>query len=80
MPMTPQIERRQADRRASDEDLSPEYLALLDVCGGEIRAADRAALSSRRHALAGEGGSGPVAQPEVAPDAAPVHDRRSSTR
>jgi hypothetical protein len=48
--MNEQIERRRAERRASDEELSPEYLAVLEVCGGDIRAADRARLAQRRHA------------------------------
>ncbi len=50
--MTEPTERRRAERRQADpeadEDLSPEYLALLEVCGGEIRATDRAALAERR--------------------------------
>ena len=45
--MSQQNERRKADRSA-DEELSPEYLALLEVCGGEIRESDRAALAKRR--------------------------------
>ena len=47
--MSQQTERRKADRSA-DEELSPEYLALLEVCGGEIREGDRAALAKRRAA------------------------------
>ena len=50
--MTEPTERRRAERRQADpeadEDLSPEYLALLEVCGGEIRATDRATLAERR--------------------------------
>jgi hypothetical protein len=73
----PKIERRQADRRSSDEDLSPEYLALLDVCGGEIRAGDRAVLSSRRQGLPGEAGH----QLAVASEpASTVRDRRAPKR
>ena len=53
--MSVQTERRQAERRQADprpeDDLSPEYLALLEVCGGEIRASDRAALAERREAM-----------------------------
>ena len=53
--MSVQIERRRAERRQTDpspeDDLSPEYLALLEVCGGEIRASDRAALAERREAM-----------------------------
>jgi hypothetical protein len=45
--MTPQIERRQRDRRSLDDELSPEYLALLKVCGGEIRSSDRPLLAAR---------------------------------
>ena len=53
--MSIQIERRRAERRQADpkpeDDLSPEYLALLEVCGGEIRASDRAVLAERREAM-----------------------------
>jgi hypothetical protein len=53
--MTVHTERRRAERRQADpkpeDDLSPEYLALLEVCGGEIRASDRAALAERREAM-----------------------------
>jgi hypothetical protein len=56
--MSTQIERRRAERRQaepnSEDDLSPEYLALLEVCGGEIRASDRAALAERREAMQAE--------------------------
>ena len=52
--MPQQIERRRAERRHADpraeDELSPEYLALLEVCGGEIRASDKAALAERRRA------------------------------
>jgi|KBSMisStandDraft_5_1062788.scaffolds.fasta_scaffold45475_3 hypothetical protein len=77
----PKIERRQADRRSSDEDLSPEYLALLDVCGGEIRAGDRAVLSSRRQGL--QGGAGDAAGNQLAVVSEPastVRDRRAPKR
>jgi len=68
-------ERRQADPGAADE-LSPEYLALLEVCGGEIRASDRAVLAQRREAA--QGGHAAVAQPskEAVPAAFPPADRR----
>jgi hypothetical protein len=53
--MSVQIERRRAERRQADpkseDDFSPEYLALLEVCGGEIRASDRAVLAERREAM-----------------------------
>ena len=53
--MSVQIERRRAERRQTapspEDDLSPEYLALLEVCGGEIRASDRAVLAERREAM-----------------------------
>ena len=53
--MSVNIERRRAERRQAEpkaeDDLSPEYLALLEVCGGEIRASDRAALAERREAM-----------------------------
>ena len=45
--MSRQIERRLADRD-SDDALSPEILALLVTCGGEIRESDRAALPEGR--------------------------------
>jgi len=45
---TPPKDRRRAERRSQDEGLAPEYLEVLAVCGGEIRAADRAALAGRR--------------------------------
>ncbi len=46
--MTRQVERRKTSRGA-DEALSPEYLAVLEVCGGEIRQTDRPAMEERRH-------------------------------
>jgi hypothetical protein len=56
--MSVQIERRRTERRQADpkaeDDLSPEYLALLEVCGGEIRASDRALLAERREAMQAE--------------------------
>ena len=56
--MSVHTERRRAERRqadpAAEEDLSPEYLALLEVCGGEIRAGDRAVLAERREAMQAE--------------------------
>ena len=51
--MNVKIERRRAERRDSDEPLSPEYLRLLEVCGGEIRATDRKMLAERRTDAAG---------------------------
>ena len=41
--MNQQIERRKSPRDATDE-LSPECLALLVSCGGEVRASDRELL------------------------------------
>ena len=56
--MSVHTERRRAERRQADptveDDLSPEYLALLEVCGGEIRASDRAVLAERREAMQAE--------------------------
>ena len=79
--MSARIERRQGDRRSSDEELSPEYLALLDVCGGEIRAGDRAVLSSRRRGLPGESGDAHEERAAVVAEAPPPgHDRRASKR
>ena len=75
-------ERRRAERRQADrdleEDLSPEYLALLEVCGGEIRAADRAVLAERREAMQAESQAvAAEAKKKVAAKAAlPPADRR----
>lgn len=78
-------ERRRAERRLSDpevaDDLSPEYLALLEVCGGEIRASDRAILAERREAMQVEAAAGQSeearAKREGAAQAAlPFADRR----
>jgi hypothetical protein len=69
-------ERRQADANAEDE-LSPEYLALLEVCGGEIRASDRAVLAERREAMQAEAQAIAQAKKEGADQAAlPAPDRR----
>jgi hypothetical protein len=38
------IERRQSERRV-DEPVSLEFLRILEVCGGDLRAGDRVALS-----------------------------------
>jgi len=81
--MSIQIERRRAERRQADpkpeDDLSPEYLALLEVCGGEIRASDRAVLAERREAMLLE--SRAVAEKKKSEDAAqaalPAADRRA---
>ncbi len=45
--MNSQVERRKTSRGA-DEALSPEYLAVLEVCGGEIRQSDKPLLAERR--------------------------------
>ena len=45
--MNSQVERRKSSRVAEDA-LSPEYLAVLEVCGGEIRESDKSALAERR--------------------------------
>jgi hypothetical protein len=45
--MNSQIERRKANRVAEDA-LPPEYLAVLAVCGGEIRESDKPVLEERR--------------------------------
>ena len=82
--MSIQIERRRAERRQADpkpeDDLSPEYLALLEVCGGEIRASDRAVLAERREAMQAEAQSpSAVTKKETAADAAlPSADRRGA--
>jgi len=47
--MNSQVERRKASRVAEDA-LSPEYLAVLAVCGGEIREGDKTVLEERRRA------------------------------
>ena len=79
--MSVQIERRRAERRQTDpspeDDLSPEYLALLEVCGGEIRASDRAVLAERRQALQAESQALAENKKQVAEQAAlPAADRR----
>jgi hypothetical protein len=43
------IERRRSGTGADDE-LSAEYLRVLEVCGGEIRQSDRATLAGQRDA------------------------------
>jgi hypothetical protein len=72
--MSVQTERRRAERRQADpkpeDDLSPEYLALLEVCGGEIRASDRAALAERRDAMQAESKAMAEKQKEDAAQAA----------
>lgn len=82
--MSTQIERRRAERRQAepntDDELSPEYLALLEVCGGEIRASDRAVLAERREAMQAEAAA--IAETTRRKEAAaqdatlPVADRR----
>ena len=80
--MSVQTERRRAERRQADpkpeEDLSPEYLALLEVCGGEIRASDRAAQAERREAMQVESPPAPVERKteDAAQAALPSADRR----
>ncbi len=56
--MSQQIDRRRAERRTEADELSPEYLALLEVCGGEMRASDRELLAQRRQ-------SGDAVDPET---------------
>ena len=46
--MTEQMERRKSTRDPDDE-LSPELVALLLMCGGEVRDADREALEFGRN-------------------------------
>ena len=80
--MSVQIERRRAERRQADpkpeDDLSPEYLALLEVCGGEIRASDRAVLADRREAMQAESQAAmsEKKREDAAQAAIPVADRR----
>jgi len=81
--MSTQIERRRAERRQADpkpeDDLSPEYLALLEVCGGEIRASDRAVLAERREATLLESQAIAEKKKEDAAQAAlPAADRRAA--
>jgi hypothetical protein len=79
--MTVHKERRRAERRSDGEGLAPEYLEVLAVCGGEIRAADRAALAGRRQD--GRASSEPTAtadgeaEKEESKGEAPVFDRRA---
>ena len=47
--MSDQIERRSP----SADELSPDILALLESCGGEIRKSDREALERRPAAMRG---------------------------
>jgi hypothetical protein len=80
--MTPPKDRRRAERRSESEGLAPEYLEVLAVCGGEIRAADRAALAGRRR----DGGASgePTATADVGAEKeeskgeAPKLDRRAA--
>ena len=70
------VERRQGDANGEDE-LSPEYLALLEVCGGEIRASDRAVLAERREAMQAEAQAALAdAKKEGAAQALSAADRR----
>lgn len=45
--MNSQVERRKSNRVAEDT-LPPEYLAVLAVCGGDIRESDKPVLAARR--------------------------------
>ncbi|MEO8312370.1 MAG: hypothetical protein ABI520_14465 [Caldimonas sp.] len=78
--MSEQTERRRAERRhadsEADEDLSPEYLALLEVCGGEIRATDRAALAQKRQIANAEAARAEEKKVEAARAPLPQSDRR----
>jgi hypothetical protein len=79
--MSVNTERRRAERRQAEpspeDDLSPEYLALLEVCGGEIRASDRAVLAERRQALQAESQALAENKKQVAEQVAlPAADRR----
>jgi hypothetical protein len=79
--MSVNTERRRAERRQAEpspeDDLSPEYLALLEVCGGEIRASDRAVLAERRQALQAESQALVENKKQVAEQVAlPAADRR----
>jgi hypothetical protein len=79
--MSVNTERRRAERRQAEpspeDDLSTEYLALLEVCGGEIRASDRAVLAERRQALQAESQALAENKKQVAKQAAlPAADRR----
>jgi hypothetical protein len=79
--MSVQIERRRSERRQADrdgeEELSPEYLALLEVCGGEIRASDRAVLAERRQAAQAVAEGAPAgAKKDAAQAALASADRR----
>ncbi len=80
--MSEQTERRRAERRQADpeadEELSAEYLALLEVCGGEIRASDRAVLAERRQTVQAEAEAARAEEKKVeaARAALPSSDRR----
>jgi hypothetical protein len=87
--MTQPIERRKGERRTEEEELSPEYLELLEVCGGDIRARDRAMLASRRtgaalsegspaaERLGGADSGQPPAESAAEEPVAPAADRRA---
>jgi hypothetical protein len=78
--MGPKIERRRAERRA-DGNPAPEYLAILEICGGELRAGDRALLAAWRRAGRASAAGEPQRQggddAEVVSPAA--NDRRART-
>jgi len=75
--MTQQNERRRAERRTEDDVLAPEYLALLEVCGGEMRAADRTLLEQRRRRIEGAEASGEAKPAETAEVPRLPADRRA---
>jgi hypothetical protein len=85
--MTTPIERRKAERRTEDEELSLEYLTLLEVVGAEMRASDRARLAELRKALGAEQAVAPSQPTQTAPPAgqaasqakAPARDRRRTS-
>jgi hypothetical protein len=76
--MNHQTDRRHADRRTDDDELSPEYLALLEVCGGEMRASDRTLLAQRRRSIEGADAVGALPAPASTEPVRPAADRRAA--
>jgi hypothetical protein len=54
---------RRENRRHTREELSPEYLAVLVLCGGEVRESDRPVLNARNNSTDEEAGRGDDGKP-----------------
>jgi hypothetical protein len=70
------IERRQSERRAG-EPVSPEFLRVLEICGGELREADGAVLGGSGEARGAGDRRRSAARPQTAPSR-PARRRRAS--